>query len=67
MIIAANTWGKREICNIETPKLKIHSSTLLQEKRFELEIKSQKIKGQIVRSRMQWLQGEKSSEYLSEH
>ena len=43
------------------------NSTLILDKRAELEsIRSKKLKGQIVRSRLQWLQdGEKPSKYLS--
>ena len=43
------------------------NSTLLLDKRAELEsIRSKKLKGQLVRSRLQWLQdGEKPSKYFS--
>ena len=43
------------------------NSALLLDKRAELEsIRSKKLKGQVVRSRLQWLQdGEKPSKYLS--
>ena len=44
-----------------------HNQTLLSDKKADLEnIRASKIKGQIIRSRMQWLKdGERASKYLS--
>ena len=55
-----------EILEAQDPNCSINS-TLLLDKKTELEsIRSRKIKGQLVRSRLQWLQdGEKPSKYLS--
>ena len=55
-----------ELLEAQDPNCSINS-TLLLDKKTELEsIRSKKLKGQLVRSRLQWLQdGEKPSKYLS--